>query len=175
MKNEVVAKLIDTKKASILRILTNAPEEMYLQEIAHKSNVPLTSTFRILRELVSLELVERRQWKTTKVYSYKKTEKNSLLKELFQEDVDGVAEFVHLVEPLPAIQNIILHGTQKKGKANILLIGEGIETAKVDAACQSLKEKGFDISYLTLTKDQYAQMTKMGLYSGEKTLLKGTI
>ena len=36
-----------------------------------------------------------------------------------------------------------------------------------------VKDKGFDLSYLTLTKEQYEQMAKMGLYSGEKQVLKG--
>lgn len=82
-------------------------------------------------------------------------------------------EFVRLVETVPGIQQIILHGSKKKGKANILIIGEGVNAVQVEDAKAKLKEKSFELSYLTLTKEQYEQMVQMGLYSGEKKVLKG--
>ena len=39
VKKEVLANLIDSKKASILRIILNSKDEMYLKEIAEKSKV----------------------------------------------------------------------------------------------------------------------------------------
>jgi hypothetical protein len=55
--------------------------------------------------------------------------------------------------------------------ANVLLIGENLETQKVESLCSELKTKGFELSYLVLTKDQYTQMSKMGFYSGDKKIL----
>jgi len=55
------------------------------------------------------------------------------------------------------------------------LIGEGIDLPtkeNIDQICKLIKEKGFEISFLTLTPEQYTQMIKMGLYSGEKKILK---
>lgn len=172
VKKEVLANLIDEKKAAILRVVLNSQEELCLKEIAEKSNVSITSTFRILQGLVKLEILQRRVWKNSKVYTCERNEKVLFLQELFYEEYDGLKEFTAAVENLPGIQNIILHGARKKNKANILLIGENIDVERVEEVCNKVKENGFELSYLTLTKEQYAQMAKMGLYSGEKKVLK---
>jgi len=174
-RNEIISKLIDGKKSSILKTIINSKEELYLKEISEKSNVSLTSTFRILQEFTALGLIQKREWKTSKVYSCQTNEKVDFLKELFTEDYDGISEFVHSLQDLSSIQSIILHGTRKKDKANLLLIGEGIDLPtkeNIDQICKLIKEKGFEISFLTLTPEQYTQMIKMGLYSGEKKILK---
>ena len=166
---------MDEKKAAILRILLNSPDELYLKEIAQKSNVPIASAFRILQELVTLDILQKREWKTSKVYSPLANEKVEFLKDLFNEEIDGIKEFLQSTQDLQNIQNIILHGTRKKDKANLLLIGEGIDLAtkdKIDVACKTIKDKGFEITFLTLTQEQYTEMVKMGLYSGEKKILK---
>jgi len=172
VKREVIAALLDVKKAAILRVLLHSTDEMYLSEISEKSNVSLTSTFRILQDLINLDILQKRVWKTSKVYSCMKNDKVDFLKDLFFEEFDGVKEFVEMIDGVKGIDNVILHGSRKKGKANVLLIGQGIDTEPVEAACNNLREKGFELSYLTLTKTQYEQMSKMGLYSGEKKVLK---
>ncbi|MBT4935270.1 helix-turn-helix domain-containing protein [Candidatus Woesearchaeota archaeon] len=172
VKKEVLSKLIDKKKASILRVILNSKDEMYLKEIADKSSVSITSTFRILQELVEMDILVKREWKTSKVYGCQDSEKTTFLKDLFHEEHDGVGEFVNAIHDITGIQNIILHGSRKKGKANILLIGESIDVNTVETSAKEIRDKGFDLSYLTLTKQQYEQMSKMGLYSGEKNVLK---
>ena len=171
-KKEALLTLLDTKRSAVLKVLINAQEEMYLQEIATKSAVSVTSTFRILQEFTQQQIVKKRQWKTSKVYACEKNEKVDFLKELFAEEFDGLQEFVQSLGTVQQIQNIILHGTQKKGKANVLLIGENIDPVRVEESCKAIRERGFELSYLTLTKSQYEQMAKMGLYSGEKKVLK---
>ncbi|MBU0459596.1 MAG: hypothetical protein KKH52_04145 [Nanoarchaeota archaeon] len=172
VKKEVLANLIDGKKAAVLRVVLNSADELYLKEIALKSEVAITSTFRILQELLEMDVLRRREWKNSKVYSCQKNEKVDFLQELFKEDFDGLQEFVKAVKELEGVQEIILQGSQGKGKANVLLIGEQIDSGSVDQVCSSLKEKGYELSYLTLTKPQYTQMSKMGLYSGEKKVLE---
>lgn len=172
VKREVLSKLIDAKKAAVLQVMINSKEEMYLKEIAEKGNVSITSTFRILQELVKLGILQKREWKTSKVYSCLENEKVDFLKDLFTIKYDGVKDFIEVVGVFPEVEQIILHGARKKGKANLLLIGEMIDADKVEEICQKIRDKGFDLSYLTLTKEQYAQMAKMGLYSGEKKVLK---
>lgn len=172
IKKEVLAQLVDSKKARVLEVILHSNEEMFLKEISQKSQVPMASTFRILRELVAAGILTKRQWKTSKVYSCAHTEKTEFLKELFYNEYDGVAEFVQLLGNLEGVQNVILHGSQRKGKANVLVLGEHIDGNKVEEACQKIREKGFELSYLTLTKKQYDQMAKMGLYQGEKKVVK---
>lgn len=174
-RKEVLSKLLDDKKTSVLKILLNSKEELYLKEISEKSKVSLTSTFRILHELTTLGIIQKREWKTSKVYSCEANEKVDFLKELFTEEYDGINEFVRSLQDQSNIQNIILHGARKKDKANLLLIGEGIDIPtkeKIDQICKTIKDKNFEITFLTLTPEQYTQMIKMGLYSGEKKILK---
>lgn len=171
-KREVLSGLIDDKKAKVIQILLNASEEMYLKEISKKANVPIASTFRILHQLVELGIIQRRVWKNSKVYSCHRNEKVDFLRDLFFEEFDGLKEFVKSVKDITSIQSIILHGAKKKGKANILLLGKDIQTDPIDQVCKSLKGKGFELSYLTVTKEQYEQMAKMGLYSSDKRVLK---
>jgi len=172
VKKEVIAALIDQKKAAVLKIVLNSREEMYLKEIAGKSDVSITSTFRILQELVNLGILRKREWKTSKVYSCENNDKVSFLKDLFIEEYDGIKEFVEVAKNIQGIQEILLHGPKKKNKANILLIGDDINTDKIEEVCVKIRENGFDLSYLTLKENQYQQMAKMGLYSGEKKILK---
>lgn len=171
-KKEVLAALIDEKKAAVLRAILSSKEEMYLKEIALKSKVPLTSAFRILQELTEKKILQRREWKTSKVYGCVKNEAADFLRDLLEEEYDGVQDFVQSVQLVSGIQNILLHGGSRKGRANVMLIGENIDVVKVEEACKAIREKGFELSFLTLTKVQYEQMLRMGLYSGEKVVLR---
>ncbi|NQV91344.1 helix-turn-helix domain-containing protein [Candidatus Woesearchaeota archaeon] len=172
MPKAVLKSLLDHKKASVLRVVLSTNEEMYLSEIAELSGVSTASTFRILRELVDLQILEKKEWKTSKIYSSLKNPKVEFLKGLFADEYDGLQDFVKAMEDVKGISQIILHGKQTKGKANVLLIGRHIEVGKVDVITKAIGKKGFDISYLTLGTEQYTQMAKMGLYSEEKKVLK---
>ncbi|MBI2572315.1 helix-turn-helix domain-containing protein [Candidatus Woesearchaeota archaeon] len=172
VKKEMLAYLIDDKKAAILRLLLNSSEELYLKEIADRSGVSLTSTYRTLQDFVGLGLVGRREWKTSKVYRMEANDKTAFLKELLHEEYDGVPDFVDAVGGMQGVESVLLQGVRKKGKANILIIGQGIEGGPVEEIAKRIKDKGFDLSFLTLTQNQYEQMMKMGLYAGEKVVLK---
>lgn len=163
---------MDPKKAAILKTLFSNKEELCLNEVAAKSNVSVTSTFRLLQEFVTSGLVKRREWKNSKVYTPEDNEKVTFLREIFYEEFDGLTEFVNQAGGIPSIQSIVMYGPKKKDKASVMLIGENMELSKVNEICQQLKDKNYELTYLTLTKPQYEQMTKMGLYSGEKKVLK---
>jgi len=171
-KKEVLAALLDDKKTAILKTVLNTKEEMYLQEISQLSKVSLSSTYRILQELVNLTILQRREWKTSKVYKAQDNEKVEFLKELFHEEFDGILEFLETVKDFSGIQSIILHGQRSRSKANVLLIGEYINQDRIDEVCRSLQLKGFELTFLILTKSQYEQMSRMGMYQGEKKILK---
>ena len=171
-RKEVMAQLMDSKKSAVLKILSNSKEELCLKEIAEKSQVSITSVFRILQELVAAGIIKRKEWKNSKVYSLEENEQASVIRELFVEEFDGLEEFVSLAGVLPGVQSLILSGPKKKDKASIIVIGEGVDVTKVREICQQLKAKSFDVTFLTLGKEQYEQMTKMGLYPGEKRVLK---
>ena len=52
--------LFDSKSLRVLRLfIDDKKSEFYLREISKKSNVPVSSTFRIIAKLKSLKLVEQ--------------------------------------------------------------------------------------------------------------------
>ncbi len=169
---EVLSALVDSKKAAVLEVLLYSKEELYLKEIAQQSKVSIASTYRILRDLVKAGLVTRKEWKTSKVYRCQDSEQVQFLQELFRVEYDGMQDFVAGIEGMAGVQSIIVPGDGKKGNANLLVIGESMDTNRIEEICQRIREKGFELSYLTLTRKQYEQMLKMGLYGGEKKVLK---
>lgn len=169
-KKEVLANVIDAKKAAVLRVLLSTSDELYLKEISKKSSVPISSTFRILQELVKAGVLERREWKTSKVYSCKK-ETKTFLKELFTEDSPAIQDFLQALKPLPGIENIYLH-SDKKGKNMVLIIGRNLANDLIERLAAQIRENGQELNCLTLTRDQYEQMLRMGLYPQEKKVLK---
>ncbi len=169
-KKEVLANVIDAKKAAVLRVLLSTSDELYLKEISKKSSVPISSTFRILQELVKAGVLERREWKTSKVYSCKK-ETKTFLKELFTEDSPAIQDFLQALKPLPGIENIY-HHSDKKGKNMVLIIGRNLANDLIERLAAQIRENGQELNCLTLTRDQYEQMLRMGLYPQEKKVLK---
>ena len=173
MKREAVEQLMDRKKAQVLKVLLFFPEETYLQEISQKSQVSLSSTFRILQELTTTGLVHRRKWKTSTLYRCPATEQVAFLRELWEEPLDGALEFAKKMQHHSQISHILVHGQQKRNKANVLVIGEQLDQVPLEEACKELKSRGIEITYLTLTKEQYRQLVNMGLYAGEKKIVYG--
>ena len=80
--------------------------------------------------------------------------------------------FIDTVKDIKELQYIVLHGKETKDRANLLLIGENIDSGKIKEICAKIKEEhNFIISPLTVTAEQYDSMSKMGLYSGKKNIL----
>ena len=171
-KKEVLAALLGHKKIALLKTIFNSKEELCLKEIAQHSAVSLASTFRLLQEFVSLGLIERKVWKNNKTYLNQNNEQTAFLRELLAEKVDGIKSFLEASADISGIREILLHGEKSKNKANLLLIGENIDQNKVDQVVSAINSQGFELSYVPLTKQQYEQMAKMGLYDREKKVLR---
>lgn len=170
-KRDVLKALIDKKRLAIISVLIFAKEEMVLKEISNHCNVPLASTYRILQEFIDANIISKKQWKTSTLYQAIDNSKTKFLKDLLYEEFDGIQMFLDNVKGMSGIDNIILHGKSGKGKANLMIIGSKIDINKIQDICNEIKQKGTDLSFLTLTKEQYDQMSKMGLYSGQKQIL----
>ena len=169
----VLEELFDNKIISIIKfILENQEKELYLQEIAEKSNVAPATGFRILQKLEKSGIIESRKIGKIKIYKVLDNKKTKLLSELFKEDKRIIQLFSEQIREIENVEAVILHGKEQKDKANILILGENIDPDKIKRICGEIKEKyKFNISALTLTREQYMQMTQMGLYSGEKRVL----
>ena len=165
--------LFDKKILSVLDILINdkSDEGLYLREIAKKSRVSPASTHRILNKLLALELINQIKIKQLKLYKINISKQTKFLHNLLKKDIRVINLFVDTIKEIHEIQAVILHG-EERDRANVLLIGEGINNAKVKEICGELQTKHkFTISPLVLVAEQYEQMIKMGLYSGKEKVI----
>src|SRR3989339_384623 len=122
MEQEVLSKLLDHKKITILHHLYLTKEEMYLREIAKKTNLPPSSVFRILQELNSIGLVSTRTIKTLKLYSLIKNEKTKFLDDWFKEE-SQLDLFIKEIKTIEGIKRVLLQGKIEKNQANVIIIG----------------------------------------------------
>jgi predicted transcriptional regulator len=170
---DVLTELFDKKILNILNILINDKSEgMYLGELAKAANVAPATTYRILNKLVKIELIDEIKIKKLKLYKFKRSGKSDFLYRLFKREAQVLKIFIEKIKALPGVQALVLHGEEAKDRANVLLIGNNIETGKIKEICAEINEAyNFVISPLTLTAEQYDAMSKMGLYSGKKSIL----
>jgi hypothetical protein len=169
----LLERLFDNKLISVLRLfLDNPDQEFYLREISRESRVPVATTFRILKKLRELEIIREKNIKKFRIYSLIEDKNSSYLRNIFSEKESVIDYFVKQASGINEIFFIILYGKEEKDKASILVIGEGVHNEKIREITDEIKEKhGFILNVLTLTKEQFNQMSSIGLYSGEKKIL----
>ncbi|MBS3136213.1 hypothetical protein J4401_04605 [Candidatus Woesearchaeota archaeon] len=168
----LLSELFDRKVIKVLMFLVaNMNKDLYLNEISHGSNVPLATSFRILGKMARLGIVQEVKVRKLKLYRCVSNDSIDFLEGLLKGG--SVADsFAKAVASYGNIEEILLHGKEEADKANILIIGTGINHNEVKMLCADYKEKfKFNINYLTLEKEQYEQMSRMGLYSGKKSVL----
>lgn len=170
---KLLESLFDRKILSVLRLFLNRKDQqLTLVEISKYAKVPLASTFRIINKLVEIEVICITKIKHLKVYSLAINEKTKYLDIIIKENKTILEEFIEQLNKISGIRTVMLHGRHEKDKANILIIGENIESSAVRQIVVGIKEKhNFTITHLVLDEDQYTQMAAMNLYSGKKEIL----
>ena len=166
----VLKGLLDHKKIALLKVLYYSKEEVYLRELAKKSGVPVSTAFRIIGNLIDIGLVRVSEVRMMKFYSLVRDGKESFLEDWFKEE-SYLDLFVRAMESTEGVRKVLLHGKVGDGGANVILIGSGVDELRLNEICNKFKEKGFDLSYLLLTADQFEKLDKMGVYGGEKKVL----
>jgi DNA-binding MarR family transcriptional regulator len=173
---ETLTALFDRKTIAILTSLANdnSKEGLYLREISKLSKVPDATTYRIIAKLVKAGIARQQSIKNLKLYTFNNNDKTVFLYRILKKEVRVVEIFVEKASAIPNVEAILLHGEDSSQRANILLIGNNIDPQPVKELCAMLNEKyKFVISPLTLTAEQFSQMSSMGLYTGkEKVLFK---
>ena len=169
----LLERLFDSKSLKILRLfIDDKDNEFYLREIAKKSNVPVTSTFRIIARLKKFKVVDQIKIKKFKLYKLSDNDNAKFLIRLLKEKPRAMEEFVNLAKNIETIDEIILHGKQENKHASLILIGYDIGAGKVKKLCADIKEKySFKISTLSLGREQFEQMKGMDLFPRVKRLL----
>jgi len=171
-KKKVLETLFDRKVVKILCLLMNNPdEEFYLREIAKMSKVSPATTYRVLNTMKALELVYEEKNRYLKVY-YLNRKNTVMFADLFEDKKSALQEFSEFMSNLLGVHMVILHGSEERDKASILVVGEKIDQDAIRLKAVEIKEKyAFNIIYLVLGQEQYNQMLSMGLYPGKKVVL----
>lgn len=170
---KILETLFDEKTLKILQFLSRNPDEQYyLREISKQTKVPLATTYRIMKRLVRIDVVDVVKIKKMKLYQYSSGKEGKFVEQLIEVRRGAVEEFVERCRQIEGIEQVILHGRKQKERANFLLIGENIPTTPVVQAQAEIKETlGFTVIYLILGPQQYEQMVEMGLYAGDRQVL----
>ena len=170
---QVLEQLFDNKVLKILKLfLNNKEKQFYLREVSKKSGVPLATTSRMIKKLTDIDIVRRIEINKFKLYTLSRNKSTEFLEDFLREDKQVLNIFVDMIKGQPGIEEIILHGEIRDNKANLLLIGENIQNGEIKTLCADIKEKyKFMISSLSLQREQFQQMSKMGLYNEKKQTL----
>ncbi len=172
-KKVILRGLIDKGLIEILLVLIKNPEkDFYLTELARQSNIPTATTYRSLEKLYKLEVIDIIKINKFKVYKLANNESTKFLAVIFEEKQDPIQNFTEEIKKINEVEQLIMHGEQKDNATNILLIGNKIDSAKIDAIVERIKtQTNHEISFVSLDEAQYQKMTRMGLYSGKKKIL----
>jgi len=169
--SEIMENLFDNKIVKILKFfLKNDNGQYYLREISRNTRVSPASTYRILNKLVELKILDINEIKTAKLYSISNNKAVDFMKSIFE--VDVIQHFIEQAALMPQVNEILLLGKKEKAKANVLVLGENINKADMKLLIGEIKEKyDFTINQMSLSREQYEQMSAMGLYPGNKKVL----
>lgn len=172
-QGKILEELFDKKTLSVLRLFSTNPEKQYyLREVAKATRVPIATVFRIVRKLVTMDVLQEIKIKKFKIYQYGTGKESKFVEQLIEIRRGAVEEFVELCRPITGITQVILHGKRLKDKAHVLVIGSDINRESLIAATAQIKDNyGFTIVYLILEPAQYEQMVEMGLYSADRQVL----
>lgn len=171
-KKQIIETLFDKKIIKLLRLfINNTEKKYYLREISRITKVPPASTHRILKQLLSLELI--REDKDRYLKTYTAVEENiKLFSNLLEDKKSAIKEFSEFLSTVSGLSTAILHGEEEKDKASILLVGEELDQTLIREKTNEIKDRyKFNIIYLILAPAQYEQMRSMGLYRGRKVII----
>ncbi len=170
---KLLEELFDKKLLSIIKFfLLHKKKEFFLQEIAKETKVPLATVFRNMNKLLALQLVEEVKIKKFKLYRCAENDNIVFLESFLKEGKHIIENFAEAVSSISGIKEILLHGQEEEDRANILIIGSMVDSNEVKRICAEFKEKyDYNVTPLTLEREQYEQMSRMGLYSGKKKIL----
>lgn len=171
--HEVIEELIDPKLLHVLRLfIQDKDADFYLQEISDETKVPVATVYRIVNKLVDLGLVTLKKVKKFKLYTCSDSATVKFLESFLMESRHILRRFISDAREIPGVTMIVLHGKEEKDRANVLLIGEEMDSNRVKEIVMDIFEKyKYTLSVLELTDEQFSQMAQMGLYSGEKRVM----
>ncbi|MBN1792987.1 hypothetical protein JW826_04870 [Candidatus Woesearchaeota archaeon] len=169
----ILEDFMDKKELSILRLfLFSGEERFYLREISKKTRVSGATTFRIVRKLKALGLVQETLIKKTKLYSLLKSKSSAFLSDLFEEKKPIVEEFLETVRLAPGVETVLQHGEDQKGKIEVIVIGSGVDKKVINEKVGEIKYKyDFTIIPTIVNSQEFARLVITGGVSQKTTIL----
>ncbi len=167
----------DRKKIAVIRtLMVKKQNKFYLTEISEQAKVPIATTFRILNKLIKLNLVVQTKISKFKLYQLNDSEEVSesmaKLEGIIKEEKVTAEKFVADLKAAGDVSLIIVHGESEENKANLLIIGNSINSDKIKEVSVKAKEKySFVLLPLILTKDLFEQMKERNLLKGDLRVL----
>jgi predicted transcriptional regulator with HTH domain len=172
VKKDILEALISPSTLKIIKLfLNNEDQRYYLREIAKLTKLPPATTYRIINHLADINLITVEHIKKFKLYQLNLDNAQFLI-DILQDRKSAVFEFVETVKSFEGVQMVVLHGKEDKNRANVLVIGSGMDIDSIKRNSVYISEKyKFNIILLVLAPEQYNQMSSMGLYPGRKKIL----
>ncbi|MFW5865668.1 MAG: hypothetical protein ACOCU6_01095 [Nanoarchaeota archaeon] len=172
VRKSILESLISPSIFKILKFFINNDDaSFYLREVSKLTKVPSATTYRVLQQLVDANIIIREQIKRVKLYSLN-SETSRFLVDILQDRKSALVDFVDSIKSFDGLQMVVLHGKEEKNRANVLVIGIGMDIESIKRNAVYISDKyQFNIILLTLTPEQYNQMSSMGLYPGKKKIL----
>jgi predicted transcriptional regulator len=169
----LLEELFDQNIIKIIQLfISNKGRDFYLREISKESNVSIATTSRIMFKLVKLNIIVLNKVNKFKLYTLNVNSNVKYLESFMKKDLQILDKFIESIKHFSEVDQIILHGEEMKDRANVFLIGNNINTNAIKEVVANIKEGNkFTVSALVLTKEQYDQMSQMGLYSGKKKVI----
>jgi hypothetical protein len=169
----VLSELFDKKILKVLNLfLENKAREFHLREVAKESKVPLASAFRIVSKLIGMGVVEQIVIKKFKLLKWADNEKSRKVDLVVMGRKNPIEFFIDMIKDLEGISALILYGTPDRDGANILIIGNNVDSNEIKMSTAKTKEKfNFNVTALVLNDEQFDQMNKMGLYPKTKKII----
>lgn len=169
--SEILENLFDNKVLKIIKhFLKDEQREYYLREVSRHTRVSAASTYRILNRLHKMDLIEMREIKTMKLYKLSQNKNVEFIKSIME--VDVLQFFVESASQIFNVEEILLLGLKAKSKSNVLLLGNNIDVSQIKQIIAEIKQKyDYTVNQMSLSREQYEQMSSMGLYPGTKKVL----
>ena len=170
---KLLEQLFDKKKMSVIKQFLANPERAWtLVEVAKASRVPNATTYRILNKLISLDIIQQTKIKHLKTYKMSESNTAKYLGKILETGDSALDAFADLIKSVQGVQQVVMHGKQEKTKANVLIIGQEIDSSEIHTSTNTIHEEfKYTVITLVLAPQQYEQMVSMGLYPGVKRVI----
>jgi len=171
-KMDALRDLFDERIIEIMTLFMENPgKKFFLSDVANKSKVNITTTFRILNRLVKKGFIKSSIIGKTRAYELEQNQKTMQLLKLLKKEDDPLQTFIEFMSNFPRLKKIILESREKRG-AKVVLVGNFLSKEKIEKKVNDIRDKyNFYIKFAEISKDQYTKLKGFKSYGlDEKTI-----